>query len=100
VRIDPTAASGFSAGAAAYERGRPSYPDDAIALLVDELRLAPGRRVLDLAAGTGKMTALLAAAGADVVAVEPVAAMRKRLAPRDRASAAAGRGAGAGLELA
>jgi ubiquinone/menaquinone biosynthesis C-methylase UbiE len=80
VRIDPTAASGFTAGAAAYERGRPSYPDDAIELLVDELWLAPGRRVLDLAAGTGKMTTLLAAAGADVVAVEPVAAMRERLA--------------------
>src|SRR6185295_10122011 len=38
--------------------------------------LRPGRTVLDLAAGTGKMTRLLLQTGADVVAVEPVAEMR------------------------
>ena len=40
------------------------------------LHLGPGRRVLDLAAGTGKMTRLLAPSGVDLVAVEPVAGMR------------------------
>ena len=41
--------------------------------------IGPGRRVLDLAAGTGKLTRLLVPSGAEVVAVEPVAAMRDRL---------------------
>jgi SAM-dependent methyltransferase len=80
--VDPVAAQGFAAGAGAYDRGRPSYPAEALALLAAELGLGPGRRVLDLAAGTGKMTALLAATGAEVVAVEPVAPMRERLVAR------------------
>jgi SAM-dependent methyltransferase len=79
VTVDPVAAEGFTAGAEAYARGRPSYPQEALALLTTELDLGPGRRVLDLGAGTGKMTALLEATGADVVAVEPVASMRERL---------------------
>ena len=74
--VNPTAASGFGAGAEAYERGRPSYPDAAVAHLVEVLQLGAGKRVLDLAAGTGKLTRLLAPFGAEVVAVEPVAAMR------------------------
>ena len=76
----PTAAAGFGRAADAYERGRPSYPDAAVAYLAAELRLGPAGRVLDLAAGTGKLTRLLAEGGADVVAVEPVAAMRAVLA--------------------
>ena len=74
--VNPTAASGFDAGAEAYERGRPSYPDEAIAHLVDVLHLGPGKRVLDLAAGTGKMTRLLVPIGFDLVAVEPIEGMR------------------------
>jgi ubiquinone/menaquinone biosynthesis C-methylase UbiE len=65
--------------AAAYDRARPSYPAEAIAHIVGHGRIGPGRRVLDLAAGTGKMTRLLAATGAEVVAVEPVPAMRRQL---------------------
>jgi SAM-dependent methyltransferase len=80
VPTHPTAARGFGNAAAAYERGRPSYPDDAVAYLAAELGLGPAARVLDLAAGTGKLTRLLAEGGADVVAVEPVAAMRAVLA--------------------
>ena len=76
----PTAAAGFGRAADAYERGRPSYPDAAVAYLAAELGLGPAGRVLDLAAGTGKLTRLLAEGGADVVAVEPVAAMRAVLA--------------------
>ena len=74
-----TAAAGFGSSADAYERGRPSYPDDAIAYLAAELGLGPAARILDLAAGTGKLTRLLVEGGAEVVAVEPVAAMRAAL---------------------
>ncbi len=75
----PTAVAGFGSAADAYERGRPSYPDDAVAYLAAELGLGPAARVLDLAAGTGKLTRLLVEGGAEVVAVEPVAAMRAAL---------------------
>lgn len=67
------AALGFARSAGAYERGRPGYPDDAVDRLVAAL---PGRQVLDLAAGTGKLTRALAARGLDVVAIEPLAEMR------------------------
>ena len=70
---------GFGQGADAYERARPSYPAEAVACIVGRAGLGPGRRVLDLAAGTGKLTRLLVPSGADVVAVEPVAAMRDQL---------------------
>ena len=76
------AAAGFGAEAAAYDRGRPSYPAQAVDWLADALRIGPGSRVADLAAGTGKLTELLAARGSDLIAVEPVAAMRERLRAR------------------
>lgn len=75
--IDPRAAEGFTRGAAAYEHGRPGYPDAAVSFLVTRLRLAAGATVVDVAAGTGKLARLLVASGARVVAVEPVAAMRR-----------------------
>lgn len=74
------AAQGFELAGAAYERGRPSYPRDAVELLCVELGIGPGRDVLDLAAGTGKLTRLLIPSGARLVAVEPVAGMRQVLA--------------------
>lgn len=77
--ISEVAAEGFGAGAAAYEKGRPSYADDVVAWLVDRLGIGPGRTVVDLAAGTGKLTRLLATSGADVMAIEPVDAMRDQL---------------------
>jgi SAM-dependent methyltransferase len=77
--IHDTAAAGFSAGSGAYARGRPSYPAEAVQFLAGELGLEPGARVLDLAAGTGKFTALLSPTGADVVAVEPVKEMADEL---------------------
>lgn len=78
------AAVGFARSAAAYERGRPGYPDAAVDRLVAAL---PGRDVLDLAAGTGKITRALAARGLDVVAVEPVAEMRAAIGVTARAVA-------------
>jgi SAM-dependent methyltransferase len=80
--VHEVASAGFQAEAAAYDRARPSYPPDAIAWLTANLGIGPGRRVVDLAAGTGKLTALIAGAGSNLVAIEPVAAMRARL--RDR----------------
>src|SRR5258707_12715507 len=77
-RIDP-AAEAFGPAAPAYERARPSYPPDAIDVLRREIGIGPGVRVLDLAAGTGKLTRLLVGTGADVVAVEPVEGMRHQL---------------------
>ncbi len=78
--VHQTAAEGFARGAGAYERGRPSYPPEAVSWLAEQLGMAPGRRVLDLAAGTGKLTRLLVATGASLIAVEPVAEMRSALA--------------------
>jgi MOSC domain-containing protein YiiM/SAM-dependent methyltransferase len=79
VTIHESAAKGFAAGADAYERGRPTYSTEAIDRLIAELSIGPGTRVLDLAAGTGKLTRQIAPAGAGIVAVEPVDEMRARL---------------------
>ncbi|MBV8221028.1 MAG: class I SAM-dependent methyltransferase [Solirubrobacterales bacterium] len=74
--IPEEAAHGFQQGADAYERGRPGYPPEVVEWLTRELDLRPGRTVLDVAAGTGKLTRELVASGATVIAVEPVPAMR------------------------
>jgi SAM-dependent methyltransferase len=81
--IHPDASKGFSRVPRAYERGRPEYPPAAIDVLASELR--EGARVLDLAAGTGKLTRPLVAAGLEVIAVEPVAEMRAVLPDSVRA---------------
>jgi len=80
--VHEVALLGFGAEAAAYDRARPSYPPDAVGWLTEQLRIRPGHTIVDLAAGTGKLTALIAGAGADLIAVEPVAAMRERLHDR------------------
>jgi SAM-dependent methyltransferase len=74
--IHDEARRGFGQGAEAYERGRPGYPARAIRWLERRLELGPGRTVVDVGAGTGKLTRELMTSGADVLAVEPVAAMR------------------------
>src|SRR5919107_6440384 len=72
--------AGFADVAAVDDRGRPEYPPAAVERIVAELGAEPGARVLDLGAGTGKLTRPLLAAGLDVVAVEPLARMRTALA--------------------
>jgi SAM-dependent methyltransferase len=71
-----TRARSFGAAAEAYERARPGYPEAAIDWLVPE----GARTVLDLGAGTGKLTRSLVGDGVEVVAVEPLAEMRAKLA--------------------
>jgi SAM-dependent methyltransferase len=80
--VHHSAATGFQAGADAYERGRPGFPDDAMAALARECGIEPGRRVVDLAAGTGKLTRQLTPFGAELIAVEPVERMRRVFAER------------------
>ena len=65
----------FSEVAGAYERGRPGYPEDAVRWLTGEKPV----EVVDLGAGTGKLTRSLAALGHRVTAVEPLAEMRAEL---------------------
>jgi ubiquinone/menaquinone biosynthesis C-methylase UbiE len=77
--IDDVAARGFQSGAAAYEAARPGYPDEALAVLRDEVGIRTATTVLDLAAGTGKLTRRLVELGATVHAVEPVSGMRAQL---------------------
>ncbi|MBI1217434.1 MAG: methyltransferase domain-containing protein [Rhodobacteraceae bacterium] len=78
--VHPAATAGYSTASGAYAAGRPDYPAALAGWLTGPLGLGPGTTVLDLGAGTGKFTARLAATGARVIAVEPVAAMRARLA--------------------
>jgi SAM-dependent methyltransferase len=65
-------ATAFGPAAAAYERGRPGYPREALAWCLPD----GARRVLDLGAGTGKLTRGLLDLGVDVVAVEPLPELR------------------------
>lgn len=68
-------ARSFGAAAVQYDKGRPSYPEVA----VDWLLPVGARTVLDLGAGTGKLTQRLVARGLAVVAVEPSERMRDQL---------------------
>lgn len=61
-----------------YDRGRPSYPREAAAWLAGDQPLS----VLELGAGTGKLTEQLVALGHDVHATDPDAAMLARLQER------------------
>lgn len=67
-----------------YVKGRPSYPRDAISHLRNALGIRKEKTVIDLAAGTGKLTECLLDSKAHIIAVEPMEEMRqvfKRLFP-------------------
>ena len=68
-------AASFARVADAYEQARPGYPADAVLWLAGETPCD----VVDLGAGTGKLTRSLAALGHNVVAVEPLGEMLDRL---------------------
>lgn len=71
-------AGSFGAAADVYDRSRPSYPVEAVRWLLPE----GATRVLDLGAGTGRLTGLLLDLGMDVVAVEPLEKMRAYIPAR------------------
>jgi len=68
--IDP--ARSFDRAADAYERTRPDYPD----ALLELVPVPADATVLDLGAGTGKLTRVLARRYREVIAVEPLDGMR------------------------
>lgn len=83
--VHRAAATGFARSVEAYERGRPDYPPEALAYLQRELDLRGGRTVVDLAAGSGKLTRQLATFQCEVIAVEPVDEMRAAIGEGIRA---------------
>ncbi|MGW5050547.1 class I SAM-dependent methyltransferase [Actinokineospora sp. NPDC004072] len=72
-----TRAGSFGVNAATYAEHRPDYPAEAIEWVIGDRT-----RVLDLGAGTGKLTAGLLDLGVDVTAVEPDPQMRAELSRR------------------
>jgi SAM-dependent methyltransferase len=76
--VDPRRALSFGTAADAYALARPDYPVDAVRFVLP----SGARRVLDLGAGTGKVTSVLLDLGLEVVAVEPDEAMRAHVDPR------------------
>ena len=77
--VHDTARRGFASAAGVYEESRPGYPAEAIEWLRAKLQLGPEGTLVDLAAGTGKLTRLLTPTGATVIAIEPVEEMRDAL---------------------
>jgi SAM-dependent methyltransferase len=71
-------ARSFRRAADEYERGRPGWPHE----VLDVLALPDEATVLDLGAGTGKLTRVLADRYARVIALEPLAELRAILGER------------------
>jgi len=72
-------ARSFEIAAEEYERYRPEYPEETLRWAADKLGLGERARVVDVGAGTGKLTRGLVAEGFDVVAVEPGGPMLEQL---------------------
>jgi SAM-dependent methyltransferase len=82
MNLHQSAEVGFGAADNPYEQGRPDYPAEALRIIESRLGSLAGKRVLELGAGTGKFTALLRQAQAEVIAVEPIARMRESFAEK------------------
>lgn len=78
--LDPVASRGYGTCSDEYERARPGYPEAALAALAAQVTPAEDATTVEVGAGTGKLTRPLCDLGRRVVAVEPVEAMRQRLA--------------------
>ena len=65
--IHKAAQRGYSIVAQTYAQGRPEYPSGILLWLKDNLGVTTGKLVVDLGAGTGKFTRLLAQTGANIV---------------------------------
>lgn len=72
----------FGGVASQYDRFRPSYPERLVDDVLAFAGVASGDRVVEVGAGTGKATALFAARGAAVVAIEPSPGMAEVLRER------------------
>jgi ubiquinone/menaquinone biosynthesis C-methylase UbiE len=79
VSVPEIAIEGFSRGASAYERGRPGYPKEAVDWICERLQIGGSSTVVDLGAGTGKFTRMIAPRGVRLYALEPSAGMREEL---------------------
>lgn len=78
--IHRVAATGYDACGDLYDRARPGYPEAALDVATRELRIGADAVVLELGAGTGKLTRGLCRRAREVIALEPVEDMRRRLA--------------------
>jgi len=70
---------GYHSGARDYVAGRPGYPPEAVEWLRDVLGVAPGRKNVEIGAGTGKFIPTLQEVGGTIIAVEPISEMREQL---------------------
>lgn len=70
---------GYHAGAQDYVAGRPGYPPEATEWLCNVLAAAPGKRIVEIGAGTGKFIPTLQESGGTIIAVEPITEMRELL---------------------